>query len=109
VDRCIEEMCSDEPFSIYKYGDVESLNHIDNINLYEHYKNLLSSSPIEISVVGNLDENFVLDTINKVLKFKREKTIDIQREEISIDTKNIKEKIDEMDVNQGKLKLKYLS
>ncbi len=50
-------MCEDEPFGIYKYGDLESLEHLDNRFVYEHYQNLLQRHPLDVFIVGsNLDQ-----------------------------------------------------
>lgn len=107
VDRCIEEMCTDETFRLYQYGYVEDLNSITNKNLYEHYLNVLKSSRIEISVIGNLDKNVVIKDINEIFTFVRSDIVDIPKE---IYKKEItKENIvhDKMDINQGKLTLGF--
>ena len=50
LERCFEEMCKDEKFSISEYGYIEDLDKIDSRELYEHYKNILKTSPIDIIV-----------------------------------------------------------
>ena len=57
MTRCIEEMYKDEPFGLFKYGYVEDLNEINEKNLYEYYKQLLSRCKIDIFVSGELEEN----------------------------------------------------
>src|SRR5690606_25684212 len=56
VNRCIEEMCKYEDFSIYPLGYVEDIDNIDENNLYNQYMNILNTSQIEIFYVGNYDE-----------------------------------------------------
>src|SRR5699024_6052810 len=51
IERCIEEMCKNEKFSIYELGYVEDLESIDNVNLYKHYLEVLETSEIEIFAV----------------------------------------------------------
>ncbi len=53
--RCISEMCKDEPFGVHEYGDPESLDKIDEKNLYAHYKTVLSASRLDIFLCGSAD------------------------------------------------------
>ncbi|WP_427338483.1 EF-P 5-aminopentanol modification-associated protein YfmF [Caloranaerobacter sp. DY30410] len=107
VDRCIEEMCKNEKYSLYKYGYVEDLKDIDSQTLYKHYLTVLKSSPIEICVVGDINTDVVTKTFIENFEIKRDKVIDIQRESVikEVHTKNLVR--EEMDVNQGKLTLGF--
>lgn len=106
IERCIEEMCKKEKFSISSLGYIEDLDGIDEFNLYEHYKEVLETSPIEIFYVGNFDDDFInyLKTNNSL---ERENLVSIPKEKIipSVQTKNMIE--EEFDINQGKLVLGY--
>ena len=53
--RCIEEMCKDEPNAVIEIGYLEDLSGIDEKNLYEHYKSIIFTNPIDIFVVGDVD------------------------------------------------------
>ena len=63
IDRCIEEMYKEEPFGLYKFGYVEDLEKIDGKNLYESYKELISSCKIDIFISGKIEEG-----IERILK-----------------------------------------
>ena len=106
IERCIEEMCKKEKFSISSLGYIEDLEDIDEVNLYEHYKEVLETSPIEIFYVGNYDENFIeyLKTNNSI---ERDEIVTIPQEKIvaSVQTKNMID--EEFDINQGKLVIGY--
>ncbi|MTI70744.1 MAG: insulinase family protein [Firmicutes bacterium] len=107
VERCIEKMCKEEKYSLYKYGYTEDLDNISSKELFKQYKTVLKSSPIEINVVGNVDSKFVKNSIEELFTFEREEIINIPREEISkenIKLKNVKE---ELNINQGKLTIGY--
>ena len=106
VNRCIEEMCKYEKFSIYPLGYVEDLNLINETNLYEHYQSILNTSPIEIYFVGNYDENLTSYLIENN-KISRENIVEIPREKITspVQRKNMIE--ENFDVNQGKLVIGY--
>ncbi|QIB26703.1 EF-P 5-aminopentanol modification-associated protein YfmF [Caloranaerobacter azorensis] len=107
VDRCIEEMCKNENYSLYKHGYVEDLKDIDSRKLYKHYLTVLKSSPIEVCIVGDIDVDAVSNIFVENFDIKRDKVIDIQRENVlkEIHTKNLVR--EEMDVNQGKLTLGF--
>lgn len=106
VNRCIEEMCKNESFSLYQIGYTEDLVKMDEKNLYEHYKKILDTSIIEIFYVGNVDENLENYLIENN-KIDRDNIVSIPREKI-VSTVNQKNAVtDKMDVNQGKLVIGY--
>lgn len=108
VDRCIEEMCKNEKYSVYEHGYIEDLDNINKVNLYERYKTILDTSPIEIFYVGEYDDGFV-GRLNDIFAVDRKDVLDIPREKIAsiIQTKNMV--FEEMDINQGKLVIGYRS
>ncbi|MCT4508548.1 MAG: insulinase family protein [Tepidibacter sp.] len=107
LERCIEEMCKDEKFSIYEYGYEEDIDSIDEKNLYNHYKNIMKTSPIDIVVAGNLDKEKVLAYIKSIFKFERENVIDLVDDKNISKVDSIKNVVDKMDVTQGKVTLGY--
>lgn len=101
IDRCIEEMCKNERFSLNQLGYIEDLEDIDEENLYLHYKSFLETSPIEILYVGHYDEE-IINYLKKSNSINRENVITIPEDIITCSgqTKNmIKE---ELDINQAK-------
>jgi len=106
-DRCIEEMCKNESFSLYEYGSIDNLQSITNKSLYEHYKNIITTSPVDICVVGDIEAKEVQRMIMDGLKLDIKSAVSIEREKIDFKVDKIKTITDEMDVNQGKLTLGY--
>jgi predicted Zn-dependent peptidase len=106
INRCIEEMCKYENFSIYPLGYVEDLGTIDENNLYIQYKKLLDTSQIEIFYVGNFDEDIESYLVNKN-KIDRENVVDIKRENIIVSVKQKNLINEKLDVNQGKIVIGY--
>ena len=53
--RCIEEMCRGDENSIFEFGYLEDLNKIDVKSVSEHYKDIITKSPLDIFVVGCVD------------------------------------------------------
>ncbi len=106
VNRCIEEMCKNESFSLYQLGYTEDLEKLDEKVLYEHYNKILNTSLMEIFYVGNLSQELEEYLINEN-QLSRDNTVSISRETI-IGTVNQKKAVTEkMDVNQGKLVIGY--
>jgi len=106
IDRCIEEMCKNERYSIYSLGNIEDLPKIDEKVLYNHYKDLIKTSPIEIFYVGHYDDNMV-EYMKEMAKIERKNIISIPREQIIRGAKTKNMVYEDLNVNQGKLVLGY--
>jgi len=107
VERCIEEMCKNEKFSIYEYGYEEDLDNIDEKNLYEHYKNIIKTSPVDIVISGKFDKDKVISNIKDIFSVSRKNIIKIPKEEINVKPNAVKNIVDKMDVTQGKIVLGF--
>lgn len=51
-ERCIQEMCADEPYHIYEYGDIGRVDQIRPAALIHHYRNTLVLAPIDLFICG---------------------------------------------------------
>ena len=61
LDRCIEEMYKGKPFGLYRFGYVEDIDNINEVSLYERYKQLIDQCKIDIFVSGNVNEEVEKD------------------------------------------------
>ena len=107
LERCVEEIYGEEPYSLYKYGKVEDLNNINETNLFDHYKRLIQEAKIDIYISGEVDEK-ILEKIlqNDNMKKLEDRTpnyivnnIDIRKKQ----EKNEKQVEEKMDITQGKV------
>jgi predicted Zn-dependent peptidase len=57
VERCLEEVCSGEPFGIYDYGLKEDLEPITSSILSEHYRKVLETFPMQVYLAGNISDD----------------------------------------------------
>lgn len=107
IERCFQEMCKNENFSIFKYGEIEDLDVIDSKILYNYYKNCLKSNPIDIFVLGKIREDEVFEKIEKTFSFNRktEKKPDPGFLSKKVDKENFV--VEHQEVNQGKLSLGF--
>lgn len=103
LDRCIEEMYKDKPYGLYKYGYIEDLDKIDEVELYNYYKELLSECKIDIFVSGFNIDNLHEDEFLKNIEPRKATYITITNNFINNRIENSKDVIEKMDVTQGKL------
>ena len=103
LDRCIEEMYKDKQYGLYKFGDVNSLENIDENNLYKTYKKLIDECKIDIFISGNIN-NEVEDIIKENENIKKLKERDAKYNTTSEKPEDKKGEVTEkMSVTQGKL------
>lgn len=103
LDRCIEEMYKDKPFGLYRFGYVEDLKEINEKNLYERYMNLIKQCKIDIFISGNINEEIerIITKNQNIEKLQERKPVYNQESDQLQEKKG--EKIEKMDVTQGKL------
>jgi len=106
LDRCIEEMCRNEKYSIYPLGNIADLENIDEEILFKHYQEVIKTSPIEIFYVGDYDDNMV-QYIKELPDTNRGNILSLPREQIisGVKTKNMVS--EDLDVTQGKFVLGF--
>ena len=110
VRRLSEEMCAFEDYAVHALGSAESAESIYYVHLSRHYKELLSSSPLELFYCGSADARRVEDSLfNAFLPLPRgelneELGTDIRMNTVEEEPRFFEE---EMDVQQGQLVLGF--
>lgn len=105
LNRMIEEMCCDESYSIHKYGSKERIAELTGKEIFDEWKKLLTTCPVQINAVGGFDmekiESITASYFNN-LQRKKEDIIEVRTEFLteSYDKKTVTEK---QSVKQGKL------
>lgn len=97
TNRLLEEMFKEEPYGLYKFGNIDEIDNITSKKLYEKYKELIKNSEKYLYILGDV-ENLNIESYNI-----DEKEITISKEfpvKISEKENIVKE---QMDVTQGKL------
>ncbi len=100
-ERCYEEMCKNEPFGVYEYGQVEDLAELTPQSLYEHYQTVLNS-PMDVFVCGDAD---LEEIIPLFAHFKPAGSI--PQTSLITEVESMKHITEELDVNQGKLSIGF--
>ena len=54
LDRCIEEMCGDEPYGIYEYGKKEEIDAFGPQQLHDLHARVMDGAPIQVFVIGDV-------------------------------------------------------
>jgi len=124
IDRCFEEMCKDEPYSIFRLGDLQGLNDVDEKKLYNHYMNVIHNYPLKVFICGNVSDKDI-EYLKNLLVQKRNKTININMDYMNTShchkagnqayitdnqnhkNKEIKEVVEFFDVTQAKLSIGF--
>ncbi len=106
INRCIEEMCKGERFSIYPGGYVEDVPKIDEKVLFDHYRKVLLTSQIEVVYTGH-DNHMDIEGIIPEEFLDRKQVTYVPRETIIEKSQNRNQVREKMPVTQGKLVLGY--
>ncbi|MBO8162531.1 MAG: insulinase family protein [Brevibacillus sp.] len=103
--RITEEMCKGEPFALLVYGRVEDLPAISGENLYRYWKELIARNPIDIFVVGDVEQKQIEEYIGRHLAIERGLAKQLPPLAVQKQVSEIREVIDQLDVTQGKLNI----
>jgi len=104
LERCLSLMCAEERFGIYKLGRIEDYAQIDTARLYSYYRDLLDHNPIDLYIIGDLEEESVLAAAGEAFNFSRTGNLAaLPATEIAYPLTTVKSHQDEMTVNQTKL------
>lgn len=101
-NKCISHMCHNEAFGKDKYGTIEEIQSVKMADVYDAWKNMLSTAVFQITVVGAADEERVAAIFKKAFdKVERNpatlETVFVQR------SRRFNRFEEKFPVNQGKL------
>ncbi len=106
IIKLLSKMGEKEPYSYHGYGYMEDLEEITPDNLYEYYKEVLRSDKVDIFIVGDVDEEEILNFIKDNFKINTVKkdigNIVIEHEKIRGRMAKITE---EENISQSKLNI----
>ncbi len=103
-EKCTEAMFGEHPYGLGEYGNSEDVKKITPAQLYERYREIIDTAPIEIFFNGECDEEKLSGIIEKYIKdMPRRNTEYPGREFLTGSPDSVKELEEEMPVAQGKL------
>jgi predicted Zn-dependent peptidase len=101
--RCIEIMCSKEPFGVRGDGYAEDLDDITSKNAYEYYLSLIKRAEIDFVVIGDVDAEKIFSAINGLFPIERDGAKLDETEVNDADEGLTKEITENMGLTQGKI------
>ncbi|MCF8008665.1 MAG: insulinase family protein [Halanaerobiales bacterium] len=104
IERCYQEMCKDEKFSLYTLGTQKGLYNTRSDNLYTYYRKILKESPIEVFVIGDINsEEDIYNYINNNYKYDRDRKLPLNNTVMKTDHFNYVELAEEDNISQSRL------
>ncbi len=104
--RCTEAMCQGEAFALYRLGRAEDLPGITPESLKIHHTRLLTSAPVDIFVIGDVEADATRELVKRTLVLPPAapggRVMPATQVKRSVD-RPPQEIIDHLDVNQGVL------
>jgi predicted Zn-dependent peptidase len=104
-ERCMQEMCKNEPYRLYPLGSIADLKPITAQGLYNQYKRWLDQAPIDIYVVGNTTAAEVTPYIANAFQLSRETVPEYQMKSTAYQVDETRTIIEKLDIKQGKLNM----
>lgn len=102
-ERCIQEMCKDEPYARYEYGKLEEIDPITPKALLQLHARLLREAPIDLFVSGDVEPKKVAALAKKLFKFGPRKIKSIPDALVKAASGPFQEHVEKLDVEQGKM------
>lgn len=106
-ERCIEEMCEGEAYALSHHGTIDGINKLNGNALYDYYKEAIVSSVIDIYICGDADMDKLNTVVNNFCKDIVFRDAEITETKTHKNSGNVKEVVDTMDVNQGKISIGF--
>jgi len=104
-ERCIQEMCKGEPYSLYEYGKLEDIEAVTPKDLGRLHQKILMESPIDLFVVGDVEPKRVAAVAKKAFRFKRRAVKTPPATVLREAPPQLREHVEKLDVEQGKVVL----
>jgi predicted Zn-dependent peptidase len=105
AERCMEEMCKNEPYRLHPLGKVADLAALTPESLYASYKQWLAESPIDVYVVGNTTLAEVKPLVESAFKWNRPQSVAYNQKPEHRQVEQVNTVVERLDVTQGKLNM----
>lgn len=103
--RVTAEMCKGEPFALLVNGRLEDIPSLDGANLYQHFNTIISENPVDLFVVGAVEQADIVQYVEKHLPLNRTNKKSLPSVNQQKAVTEIREVVEKLDVNQGKLNI----
>ncbi|WP_121609200.1 EF-P 5-aminopentanol modification-associated protein YfmF [Mesobacillus foraminis] len=103
--RLVQEMCSGEPYALHANGELDQVDDISEVSLFEYYQKAFAEDELDLYVIGDVSPEEVETTAASLFEFADR----VPQDSNSLDGVRREEKVvkEEQDVKQGKLNMGY--
>lgn len=105
AERCIEEMCKDEPYRLHPLGKIEDLTGLTPQTLYTQYVSWLQQAPMDIYVVGQTTLEEVESIVKNAFSIQRQSDVSYEVAARRAASEQVRTVVERLPVNQGKLNM----
>ncbi len=105
AERCVEEMCKNEPYRLQALGRLDDIAGISPEALYQNYSAWLDHAAFDLYVAGDTTLEEVAELAGKAFKLKPRQPGAYGAPDKGYSIKETNYVVEEMDVNQGKLNM----
>ncbi|MCM3625886.1 insulinase family protein [Paenibacillus glycanilyticus] len=105
AERCMEEMCADEPYRLHPLGKLDEISSITPESLYSQYQQWLREAAFDLYVVGDTTMEEVAALAKEAFRIEEGTPASYSVPSMRHEVRNVKTVVERMDVNQGKLNL----
>ena len=108
IERCIQELCAGEPFSVFEYGALADLEGLDGAALEARRARLVAEAPIDVYLAGAFDPDQAEALIRALLPVERGELPPLRGTTPHPPAREVREVHEAVaGLNQGKLVLGY--
>ena len=107
ASRMLRSMCAGDSFALSLRGEVADVEAITAQRLYDHYRSVLTTSPVELFFVGSAEAQEVADFLMPLAKALATEPMTLPAQTPLNLTAEEREFSETMDVNQGKLSMGF--
>ncbi len=105
AERCIQEMCKDEPYRLSALGKMDVLDQLDGASIYEQYQQWLSNSSMDLYIVGDTTLDEVMQLVSRHFQVNRSAPVMYTPAVPRPAAPEVRQVVEEMAVSQGKLNM----
>jgi len=106
AERCLAEMCKNEPYRLHPLGAVADIPGITPDSLYRNYMSWLSDSPMDLYIVGNTSEAEAKAFVEEAFEFPaRPSSPGYASSFAPVKVDRVNTVVEQLDVSQGKLNM----
>ncbi|WP_310550374.1 EF-P 5-aminopentanol modification-associated protein YfmF [Paenibacillus glufosinatiresistens] len=105
AERCIEEMCKDEPYRLYPLGQRSDLEPVTPESLYSSYRSWLDGAILDLYVVGDTTAEEVERLARQYFSLERNATLPYESRVQIPQAREVQTVVEKLDVGQGKLNM----